>query len=886
MFAMKKIYTLIISLLISVSIFGAFTGSGTAASPYSGGTLSGPLTWNPASDTIYVSGLLYIGAPPLVTGNLTISPGVFVLFTSATAGIKINKGSITADGTISERITFTADHDKDHNHGESGEVWNHIFYNAVTGTSLFDYCIFEYGDAGGDFYGGGFYIYLSNNVTISNCIIHNCSADYGGGIFIWEASPTVNNSIFYDNSNVAITLYTGTTTITNCTFVDNNTINDTEYGGIMIYDGVPVIKNCVLWNNMYNSSTEYDYSGGGTISYSAATQTISGTGMIDLTVANTGTWGPNFIDPTNYDYYITSLSPLIDAGTTGGPTLDYLGNSRLGTTDIGAYENQGLTWQGDDVTNPTYWDDGDNWGSGSAPANNEHIYIPSGLTYYPVSSGTSPQNYTIASGKIMRVEPGAQVTLGTLTNSSGTLTLESDATGIASLMLNTYTDNSGTENIELFITGGSSPDYKWHYVSSPVDNLGIATFTGTTTNLLKYDEGLVNADNASLGWRFYDGYDYLNAGPDANTFSVLALGKGYDLYNGSNYTFTLSGTFNTGSVSNISLAYNSGTHTEYPDIHGLNLLGNPFTCSLDWDVIDNTLHDSISKAIYYTKDNGVASWVTDVGTNGGTNIIPPMQGFFVKTRDPGTTITLPTNARLHDSQARYKSAETVPLVRLMLQNDLVKDETVIRMDKYASESFDNDFDAYKMMISNSSLLIWSILRNVKYSINGVPFPDEPVEIPLIINSPAGEVLKISATQLQGLENYDLVLKDLYQNFSIDLKEIDEYTFSADSGTFSDRFILSISKYQTGIDPVQTDNRAFNIFASNNILHISPVHSEWDNSLGNMKLYDLSGKLIMTANNIEWHKGETKEFHAIINQGIYLVEINSPGNRYIGKVVIQ
>ena len=55
------------------------------------------------------------------------------------------------------------------------------------------------------------------------------------------------------------------------------------------------------------------------------------------------------------------------------------------------------------------------------------------------------------------------------------------------------------------------------------------------------------------------------------------------------------------------------------------------------------------------------SYVNGVGTNGGTAHIPPLQGFFVKTRATGTYITIPDNAREHNATPRYKSAQVIPL---------------------------------------------------------------------------------------------------------------------------------------------------------------------------------------------------------------------------------
>ena len=85
-----------------------------------------------------------------------------------------------------------------------------------------------------------------------------------------------------------------------------------------------------------------------------------------------------------------------------------------------------------------------------------------------------------------------------------------------------------------------------------------------------------------------------------------------------------------------------------------------------------------------------------VGTNGGSAHIPPLQGFFVKTRATGTYITIPDNAREHNATPRYKSAQIIPLVRLTLVSPKSEDEMVIRLESMATNDFDNEFDAGKM----------------------------------------------------------------------------------------------------------------------------------------------------------------------------------------------
>ena len=263
-----------------------------------------------------------------------------------------------------------------------------------------------------------------------------------------------------------------------------------------------------------------------------------------------------------------------------------------------------------------------------------------------------------------------------------------------------------------------------------------------------------------------------------------------------------------------------------------------------------------------------------------------MQGFFVKTYNIGKTIPVPLSAKEYNSTARFKSDEIIPLVRLEISNDGESDETVVRFDNEALEALDYDFDALKFMRNDEDLLIWSSLFETEFSINGIPFPDSSIDIPLVINSPSEEILKIKATELHGLEDYNLTIKDLDQSFSINLDEINEYSFSAEAGTISDRFILTVSNLASGLPDLEEQVKEFNIFSGNGMLFIIPMKDGWDMKRGDIRIYDITGKLIRYEKNIEWHRGETKEIPLSATQGIYLVEISSPARRYIDKVNIR
>jgi len=905
-FMMKKKYTLFL-LLVVLSL--------TGLSQTTSGTLDGDETWTTAMSPIHITGNVTVD-----NETLTINAGVTIKFDAGTNLIITGTGVINANGSSGSEILFTE--------YTTDARWGHISFQSMGSAdgSIIDYCIIEWGDVSGnsgtasvgggihvDFsdltisnsiirdneavWGGGIFVNKNKNPTISNCLIKNNDSDHGGGgIFCWDSvGSVVKNCIFDGNrsNETSLSYYTGggicgqigtSIKVLNCTFV-NNTSNQTDGQSILLHSSNDArVINSIVWgsgNEIYLN---------GTNTTSIVNCAVQGTGAsgyvnsIDLNSSNSASDGPNFVATDGSDWSIKFISPCRDIGTdtyTGVtiPSTDYDGNNRIGTTDIGTYEVQYSRWTG--ATNTT-WGTATNWDESlDPPSSTGDVIIPSGLTNYPTAS--SPPDYTIGTGKKMILEPEAKVTLGAITN-NGTLTLKYDASDISSLI---HSNIDISANVELYLTGGEAGtgNYRWHYISSPFNSLDTTAFTAVTLNLAQYDETLCTS-TTDQGWVAYDGYIYKTGLTGEDTFTSLTSGKGYNFYDNVDNEITITGQLKISDVP-VGLSFSD----QGASISGFNLLGNPFSSGLDWDdIVDGTYFtypSSTSKGLYFTRDNVQCSYIAGVGTPGDvTGIIPPMQGFFTKTYSTGNTITLPAAARTHNSiHARYKGKSIIPLVRLSITKDSISDETVVRFDEQAKPELDYDFDAVKMFLSDDKMSIYSYDGETKYAINGLPFPEESMNIPLAINSPKADTVKITATQIQGLEDYSLILKDIDQDFSINLNEINEYIFNTDSGTVTDRFILTVNNLATGLQDIidPEPEKAFNIYSSREILYIKPVKNGWNGKRTDLRIYDITGKIVQQQKNIEWYKGETKEISLNVAQGIYLVEIRSGSERFVGKV---
>ncbi len=74
-----------------------------------------------------------------------------------------------------------------------------------------------------------------------------------------------------------------------------------------------------------------------------------------------------------------------------------------------------------------------------------------------------------------------------------------------------------------------------------------------------------------------------------------------------------------------------------------------------------------------------------------------------------------------------------------------------------------------MFITSTKNQIYTSVSGTDYAINGLPFPTAELIIPVVTNFVAEGNYKISATQLQGLEDYNVSLIDNTTGFIADLK---------------------------------------------------------------------------------------------------------------------
>jgi hypothetical protein len=928
----KLIYFILFLAIIPIPVSGQIFdggGDGSFADPYSGylmqdATLSG---------SVYFNGDITIDA-----FTLTISPGTKIIFT-AVANINVNSDGVlfANGGSGTNGILFTADNNNNGTYGETGERWGHISfeYMSTSSPSVFNYCTIEYGTSGNLNYGGAISVIGFNQLSITNSIIRYNSALRGGGILISGSSPVIENDFIVNNTATGsatthggggiIILGTSAPSVTNCIIANNSatSASNGRGGGVYLYNtGSARFINCVIASNtaaaatypgnniLYrqNNSPEFINSivwgSANSISYYTGTSlsasdlnycaiqgyTTGYTNCITLSGTNTDPTGPNFTNPGASDYSISTLSPCRDAGVNTFlgvtiPTTDILGNPILGTKDIGAYEVQYSRWNG----GTTEWDVASNWEGNLVPTTTSQIVIPGELTNYPNAG-----SITIGATGSLIIEAGASVQTTTFSN-AGLVIFKSSETQTSTLFAYYYT-LTGQTKVEMFLKGGVSPTGpRWHWITSPFSvSKSLFTTNPTSDNLLNYTESSVTT-NINQGWNWHDGYG------STTGFSTLEPFTGYDVYYTSDHTYTFSGTafqFLGYYPTVVNLAF-SGTDI---NLHGWNLVGNSFLHSINWD---NVIKSSgVHNALYMSTNNSVATWINGVGVNGATNVVAPLQAFFVKVDATGQTLSFSRNAVSLDTRPRLKSSEvtdTLRLVRINISNNGIVDESVIRLVNDGSDNFNNTYDAFKFPSGATIPQIYVKLLNLKYSIKSINVPDTAENIPISVTIPAAGDFAINCTDLKEMYKYEVTLKDNSNQQITDLNKIKSYTFHADAaGAVDDRFVINISKISkvvpvvpigqgvpvvTYVDKTVLNEQQFNIYSSQGIINVVPLQDAWNGQKAEIKIINITGTTVAVRTNIGFSNGNPETFNLNIPTGIYFVSISTSTKKFVGKINI-
>ena len=363
----------------------------------------------------------------------------------------------------------------------------------------------------------------------------------------------------------------------------------------------------------------------------------------------------------------------------------------------------------------------------------------------------------------LKVSRMVTATSGTI-NANGKLTLGSNASGTAMLVNNggTVTGNAFTQRY-IDPSLNSSTGYRhfsFPFVSTSWSNVGSSNGGWSAVRNLSYntdiDPSLTNpypniftfdADRATSMGSFGAGWQVPTS---------IESGNGYSINVGSSATLQGRGDLNQSAV-NVSLPAAGASQ--------FHLVGNPFPGPIDFTSVSLT---GLNNAYYMAQSTGqyvgrFGSFVNGIGTNGATNVIPMMAGFWVQANAASSSINFPTAARLTSyTSPAFQRTATLTLVRLQLNDGTVTDESVVYFDANATSGFDNGLDAQAIP---SAVQLYTVSAGRNLTINAQPLTalngTTPIVLPLEPRVTNNRAATVAITQNSLPAGAELALEDTW-----------------------------------------------------------------------------------------------------------------------------
>ena len=620
---------------------------------------------------------------------------------------------------------------------------------------------------------------------------------------------------------------------------------------------------------------------------SAAASSAGTNTPLTFTAANKETLWPTTNGPTNVNIMqggltLTSAKTVTGTLTLGGGTLT---NSTYLTLGTGATI---VSTGGALASIPTFGSSVNLTYSGSATKGNEFptadiintltVNNTAGIT---LTDNRNIPNLAIGSGSSITLNAGKQLTVGTSMTNAGTLNLLSDVNGTATILTPATISGSGTASVSQYLSQDAAGTRNW-YVASPVSATIPANYT-----FYQYVEPGTNTDltviNSTAYWQ------------GLATGTAYTAGRGYIALPASNgsATFTFNGTLHTtGNNLSVPLTKLGALKT------GFNLIGNPYPAHYTVTKTQTDAANALNTIWYRTAtwDSQHSKYVysfqtclinadgSTLGTpEATTNIIPPMQAFWVRTNTDNSTFTF-NGALSHQAanpmKAPAKKDALQPTARFQVSNGIVNDEAIIYSNPDAVNGFDS-FDALKMNNNSASVPeIYTLADSQQITINGLNAIPYDTEIPLGFTTGTAGTFSIKASQISNFDaGTQIFLKDNVASVSTDLSNGGSYEFSSDiTNNNTSRFALIFKSpsVATGINPSENSGLWISVNGTNQVV------INGNNANGSVAVYNAIGQKIVSKN---LSSGNTTLLTPL-ESGVYLVTVSSGAKTVSKKLIIN
>ncbi len=491
------------------------------------------------------------------------------------------------------------------------------------------------------------------------------------------------------------------------------------------------------------------------------------------------------------------------------------------------------SWTG---TSSTDWNTANNWLVG-IPDEIDDVSVSQSSSNKPiVTLDVECNKLLVNSNANLTVSSTSSITIHSNLTVNGSLILDSDQNGTASILLNNNV--TGNITVKRYMKGNA-----YHFISSSINNTSSSAFRLLTDgrenpNLYYYDE-TINDTDWLKGWIKESG--------------ILSQAKGYAYHNPYTEKFTISGTPNNNNSYSIAVSNSSNSISS----DGKNLIGNPYPSSiLATSFINANNSGTISGAIYLWDDKYTGTFESaDYGTfntsgyvAGNLNSIKTFNGyisqgqaFFVIANSDGSVV-FNKSMRTKETANFFKNKEINNLkkLKISLQGNNVYNETLIAFRKEASDEFDNAYDAIKMTRS-TNVSLYSIVENKKLAIQSLSDFDNNMIISLGYNIlESGNYYFKILNKENFSETTSVYIEDLLTNNVDKLSKNSIYEFYSKSGIYDNRFKIHFINDKT-INDAKYMTNSKNIYSYGSNLFIKS--NDGNLIQGKLLIYNIIGNLL-------------------------------------------
>ncbi|MDR0231182.1 MAG: IPT/TIG domain-containing protein [Dysgonamonadaceae bacterium] len=443
------------------------------------------------------------------------------------------------------------------------------------------------------------------------------------------------------------------------------------------------------------------------------------------------------------------------------------------------------------------------------------------------SGGSFPYGQAMDS---ITVYPNKAYTLGTgRMLDANVFTLKDDAS-----FLNYGNMNATQQNVEHLLTQGRN----W-YISSPLEILS-GSLTANRDWIEQYDETTHLWQRPGTG---------------------LTVGCGYTIFSAAeDIALKYSGTYNDGNRMSPGLTRQNDAHPK----RGFNLVGNPFPSYWRWTAAAASNANVYSTIWYRTNVAGVYEFWSynasgdvaampgweDATPTGSYSLayIPPIQAFWVRILDGQSagTLTFTNNNRAHADHssnvlksAETQSTETRPLLRLVVNNGVRADETVIYADPKAKNGFDT-YDSDKWFTNQGAeIFTLPVSSTRELVINGLSEIKDSTEVTLGFQANEGGAFNFRAKEILNLDAFDVFLSDKWRKIEFDLRDGD-YNFTSSSVSVTDRFSIIFRRNADMSTKDAGDNLLAYTDKNGQVIVILNLRNQQGNDV-NVSVFDIIGR---------------------------------------------